>query len=342
MRRLTAIVIATNACNLRCSYCYHADYGYSNEYLDISRFKHFLEIVFRSGVQELSIVWHGGEPLILPKEYYKKVLEAERNYAGRMRIENEMQTNGTLLTPEYCDFLVENNFRMSFSYDGNSHLKNRGSADATLRSMDLVRKRTGSVNAIKVVTKQEVRNLIAIYLHFSKLGINLKLLPVYPCRKVDCDLLVDPDQYADGLFELIEYIALEPKQAILVDPLEEYRSMISGGPFRQCTHAGCLYSFICLYPNGDLFPCARLAGLVPSAANVCNLNSIDEYYHSDVFTEVVEKAIKRRIACRDRCDLYEYCLGGCQFEFETSEQTGIGYSFDCRVLRRLMHRILSK
>jgi len=58
-------------------------------------------------MQEVLFTWHGGETLMRPISFYKKALELQRKYAGGRQIDNCIQTNGTLLNDEWCQFFKE-------------------------------------------------------------------------------------------------------------------------------------------------------------------------------------------------------------------------------------------
>ncbi|MDO4991231.1 MAG: anaerobic sulfatase maturase, partial [Eubacteriales bacterium] len=67
----------------------------------------------------VSFTWHGGEPTLAGIDFYKKALELERRYLPRgWEAWNNLQTNGLLLSDEWCRFLKENRFDVGLSIDG--------------------------------------------------------------------------------------------------------------------------------------------------------------------------------------------------------------------------------
>ena len=67
---------------------------------------------------EVVFNWHGGEPALLGLDFFRKVVELQRKYAGTMRIENDFQTNGALLDESWCEFFKEHRFYVGLSIDG--------------------------------------------------------------------------------------------------------------------------------------------------------------------------------------------------------------------------------
>ena len=72
----------------------------SNEVLE-EAIRQYIEV---QPTREVVFVWHGGEPTLLPLSFYRKVVRWQRQYAEGHLISNCLQTNGTLLTPEWCQF----------------------------------------------------------------------------------------------------------------------------------------------------------------------------------------------------------------------------------------------
>lgn len=111
-------------CNLACDYCYYLE----KQKLYQNGDKHVMsdqltEVFIREYIQsqfgnEVNFTWHGGEPMIRPLSYYKKVARWQRRYAEGKAILNCLQTNGTLLTPEWCRFLHDEGWLVGISIDG--------------------------------------------------------------------------------------------------------------------------------------------------------------------------------------------------------------------------------
>lgn len=111
-------------CNLACDYCYYLEKA--NLYKDISKHvmsdelleKFIREYIGSQTMPQVLFTWHGGETLMRPLSFYKRVMELQQKYAGGRTIDNCIQTNGTLLTDEWCEFFKKNNWLVGVSIDG--------------------------------------------------------------------------------------------------------------------------------------------------------------------------------------------------------------------------------
>lgn len=111
-------------CNLRCKYCYYFEksglYKNSTKHIMtedmLERFtKEYIEA---QTMNEILFTWHGGEPMMRPLSFYKKALELQKKYGEGRMIQNVIQTNGTLITDEWCEFMRKNNWLVGVSVDG--------------------------------------------------------------------------------------------------------------------------------------------------------------------------------------------------------------------------------
>jgi sulfatase maturation enzyme AslB (radical SAM superfamily) len=114
---MTAIIKPTNACNLACKYC-SAESGKSKGTMSSKTLKNSLTKLakFNGNTDEgknneTSLVWHGGEPLMMGRRFYRKAMRIQEKLKDEGYVfKNNIQTNGTLLDKRWVDFLYENDF----------------------------------------------------------------------------------------------------------------------------------------------------------------------------------------------------------------------------------------
>jgi uncharacterized protein len=121
--------------------------------------------------------WHGGEPLIRNIDFYKKALSLQRKYGRGRQIDNCLQTNGTLLTDEWCRFFKDNNFLIGISVDGTQrmHDKYRKAADGSpsfykvMNGVNLLKKHQVEFNIMGVVNDFNVNYPLEFYRFFKSI-----------------------------------------------------------------------------------------------------------------------------------------------------------------------------
>ena len=114
-----------SACNLDCAYCFYLRKATLPGGPGPGRMAdETLEALIRQYIQgvtgpEVVFSWQGGEPTLLGLDFFRKVIAMEKKHAKPgQKIENDLQTNGTLLDEEWCRFLKENRFLVGLSIDG--------------------------------------------------------------------------------------------------------------------------------------------------------------------------------------------------------------------------------
>lgn len=105
------------ACNLACHYCYY--HKPQHGVMDMHTLEQYIQqYIAMQTTGHVLFTWHGGEPMLRPLSFYRKALELQHKYADGRVVENCIQTNGTLLTPEWCQFLHDNHWLVGISIDG--------------------------------------------------------------------------------------------------------------------------------------------------------------------------------------------------------------------------------
>ena len=145
------------------------------------------DYIAAQNVPVVSFVWQGGEPSILGVDYYKQAVEIQQKYAGKKRIENSFQTNGTYLTDEFCRFFKENNFLIGLSIDGPEHLHdyyrldNQGKPTwkKVMQGVEMLKKHAVEFNTLSVVNRKTSQEPLAVYNFLKQIGSTfLQFIPI--------------------------------------------------------------------------------------------------------------------------------------------------------------------
>ena len=80
MKKIDLILKVTDACNLRCKYCYNSEKKYVNNIMSLDRFAKLLELL-HADYSVVHVIWHGGEPLTAGLDFYRQALDEERKAA---------------------------------------------------------------------------------------------------------------------------------------------------------------------------------------------------------------------------------------------------------------------
>lgn len=161
--RIELLVIQpTPFCNIDCSYCY---LPHRNTHAVVSgdTLGNLFSQVFASGwVQDcLPVVWHAGEPLVLPVAFYRDAFRTiDRLKPADLAVTHAFQTNGTLINDEWCAFFVEERVNVGVSVDGPRRFHDlnrvtragRGTFDRTIAGIRLLRQLEVPFHVITVLT----------------------------------------------------------------------------------------------------------------------------------------------------------------------------------------------
>ncbi len=164
----TVVVQPTPFCNINCRYCYLPQRD-SKATMELGAIEALFAKVFASGWtgDELTVIWHAGEPLVLPVSYYEtafKTIEAMRPPSLALR--HAFQTNGMLITPEWCALFREWDVGVGVSVDGPQALHDanrvtragRGTFERTVAGMRLLRREKVPFHVISVLTAESLRS----------------------------------------------------------------------------------------------------------------------------------------------------------------------------------------
>jgi len=175
------VIQATPFCNLDCTYCYLPDRDArdraSERTLD-TIFRRVFESPFIG--EELTVVWHSGEPLVLPIDYYRKAFAlAEGHRPPCLTLSHSFQTNGTLLNSDWARFILQSKTRIGISIDGPREMHDRyrrnrsggGSFDRVMAGIRLLQQHDVPFHVITVLTREAIADPEALYRFYRETGI---------------------------------------------------------------------------------------------------------------------------------------------------------------------------
>ena len=180
-------------CNLDCEYCFYTEKealftGKPKFQMSIDLLETFVKkyIETQRG-PEVAFVWQGGEPTLRGLDFYKKAVEFQKKYANGKRIENSLQTNGTLLNEDWCTFLRDNDFVVGLSIDGPEFIHDlyrvdrgqRKTFQRVVEALEMLKEYGVEFNVLTCVTKESSQYPLEIYRYFKEMGVRfIQFIPI--------------------------------------------------------------------------------------------------------------------------------------------------------------------
>ena len=252
-------------CNLACRYCYYLDKARHEEMTD-ELLDSFIRQYLEAQTQpEVLFTWHGGEPLLRPISFYQKALQIQQRYAHGRTIDNCLQTNGTLITKEWCQFFHDNRFLIGISIDGPQDLhdayrqspRQQSTWQQVMHAIELLNQYDVMWNAMATVNHLTADEPQRFYRFFREIGCQfLQFTPVVERHQgVVADYSVSPRQWGSflcGIYDEwvqqdIGEIFVQLFDATLANWVGESPGLCSMSPF--CGRCAAMES------NGDVYSC---------------------------------------------------------------------------------------
>lgn len=310
---ITVLIMPTDYCNMNCVYCFNnRKTNRDNSVMSLELLKHTYSTILPF-YKSVKFIWHGGEPTSAGIEFFQKAIDmqAEMKLVDT-KIKNSIQSNLTLVDEEMARFLTENHFGVGGSFDGISNEKTRHCSERILRGRSLIVNNGGTVGFIEVVQRNNVNMLIDDYLWFKKNNINYTLNMYMTDNPGDENsLFVNPEEYGRSICELFDYWLFDTECNIQLSYFSEFLNYIILGKKSLCLYTSCLGKYIAVRKDGSIYQCNRDFSDSYSFGNVLDYEDIRDCFKSEGFKRLVESAVVRRKKCMNKCELFNFCAGGC-------------------------------
>ena len=346
-------------CNLACKYCYYLEKNklyptaqrhlMSNEMLEQFT-REYIEV---QTMNQMLFTWHGGEPLLRSIDFYRKALSLQQKYAGGRRIDNVIQTNGTLLTDEWCEFFAQNHWLVGISIDGpqpdHDHYRltaaGKPSWKKVMQGIKLLKKHGVEWNAMAVVNAYNVNHPLEFYRFFKENGCQfLQFTPIVErltrhedgrtlASLADKDEIplseasVAPEQWGYFLCAIFDEWVRKDVGKIFVEifdcTLANWMGISPGicAYSKECGHAGVMEH------NGDVYSCDHFVFPEYKLGNIRDHSLIDMLYgeQQQEFSRLKHSSLPRQ--CKE-CDMEFACHGECpknRFMKDKYGDSGLNY-----------------
>ena len=346
-------------CNLACKYCYYLEknklYPTAQRHLmsDEMLEQFTREYIEAQTMNQVLFTWHGGEPLLRSIDFYRKALSLQQKYAGGRRIDNVIQTNGTLLTDEWCEFFAQNHWLAGISIDGpqpdHDHYRltaaGKPSWKKVMQGIKLLKKHGVEWNAMAVVNAYNANHPLEFYRFFKENGCQfLQFTPIVErltrhedgrnlASLADKDEIslskasVAPEQWGYFLCAIFDEWVRKDVGKIFVEifdcTLANWMGISPGicAYSKECGHAGVMEH------NGDVYSCDHFVFPEYKLGNIRDHSLIDMLYgeQQQEFSRLKHSSLPRQ--CKE-CDMEFACHGECpknRFMKDKYGDSGLNY-----------------
>lgn len=328
-------------CNLDCHYCFYTEKealfsGKNHFRMSDEALEGFIRQYIQSqDAQEIPFVWQGGEPTLMGLAFYKRVIELQKKYRKGKRVTNSLQTNGTLLNEEWCQFLAKHDFLVGLSLDGPEHIHDRYRVDRggqptfhkVLHALRLLKKYKVNFNVLVCVTKASSEYPLEIYRFFKEEGVEfIQFIPIVermannqakelglrhatPISMTEEEVqltpwTVNPEKYGDFLIAIFDEWVRNDVGIVNVMNFESSLVAWMGLPATVCIFSETCGKAAIIEHNGDVYSCDHYMYPEYKLGNV----------QSQTFKEMIDSPQQYRFGQAKKTNLPKYCKN-CEVKF---------------------------
>ncbi len=354
-------------CNLNCSYCFFLNkellypgshFRMSDAVLDL----YIRQLIESHRTNQVTVAWQGGEPTLMGLDFYKRAIEFQSQYQRPgMVFENTMQTNGTLLNDDWCEFFRAHGFLIGISIDGPRELHDvyrvdksgRPTFDRVMKGLRLLQKHGVEYNILTTVNRLNADHPLEVYRFLrEEAGATwMQFIPVierlnqagvslYQEGSTVSERSVLPEQLGSFLSTIFDEWVRNDVGRVFVQTFEATARNWLGLP----SSGMCVFDAICghglaLEHNGDLYSCDHFVEPKHLLGNIRqnHMKDLAGSDHQRTFGRAKLETLTRY--CRE-CEVEFACKGECpKNRFLTAPDGEPGLNYLCEGYRAFFHHV---
>jgi len=347
-------------CNLDCQYCFFLEkealypgdrFRMSDEVLDA----YVRQLLEAHADPEVTVAWQGGEPTLMGVEFFRRALQAcERYRRADQRLTHTIQTNGTLLTDEFCRLFVEHGFLVGISIDGPKALhdayrvdkKGNPTFDRVIRGLALLQAHHVEWNVLCTVHAANGDHPLEVYRFFrDELGARyIQLIPIVERDEgageaAVTDRTVTPEGWGRFLVAVFNEWLRGDVGKVFVSQFDAALASWSGVPPALCIFNETCGDALALEHNGDLYSCDHFVEPAYLLGNITETRMVELVASPAQRDFGNAKRDTLPAQCRS-CDVRFACHGECpKNRFRTTADGEPGLNYLCGGYLDFFHHV---
>lgn len=367
------------ACNLQCKYCYYAEKAsLFDDETSWRMSEETLAIVVRrrfetEGDGPVTFSWQGGEPLLAGKDFFRRVVELQKELCAGRAFENRLLTNGTLIDEDWSRFLAAERFLVGVSIDGPERFHNRfrlrkcggGSFEEVLRGINWLREAGARFFTITAVHRGNENHPLEVYSFLRELegewmefvpvvereanqrardlGLNLATPPPLrrnlKCQPRVSSWSVTPPGYARFMTEIFERWVRQDVGRVKIEFFEDALRRWMGEEGENCCFNETCGEQLTVEHDGSVYACDHFVYPLFRRGSILEKGA-DELRRDTEQVKFGESKLKDLPAQCRRCSFKFACNGGCpKHRFARSTEGEPGLNYLCNAYKQLFQHI---
>ncbi len=348
------------ACNLKCSYCFFLNkellYPGSHFRMSDQVLEHYIRQLIESHrTNRVTVAWQGGEPTLMGIDFFRRAIEYQhRHQRPGMTFENTMQTNGTLLDDEWCEFFRDHGFLVGISIDGPRELhdahrvdkRGRPTFDRVLGGLRLLQKHEVEYNILTTVNRLNADHPLEVY-RFLRDEAGAAWMQFIPAierlgeeGEIVSDRSVQPEQLGNFLIAVFDEWVRKDVGQVFVQTFEAtVRNWLGLPSSGMCVFDATCGHGLALEHNGDLYSCDHFVEPKHLLGNILQSHMIElaGCRKQQEFGRDKLETLPRH--CRE-CEVRFACQGECpRNRFLTTPDGEPGLNYLCAGYQAFFHHI---
>lgn len=326
---------AANACNINCTYCFEKAKDVKKCFITPEKLEKVLQLVQNT----CSIVFHGGEPLIVGVEYFSKLLSVVRKYHSKKVVDVRIQTNGTLLTKQWIELIYDQykdlDIEIAISLDGTKKMNssrvdynNNETFEKVKHAFELLKNYGKKAGMLSVISKKSL-NSVDEYIDLISSMTNLSFIKINALfNVVDNELTKEsilPSEYAEFIYKIAcKYVETSLYKKVAIEPILSILQRLNHRISRYCNYSVVkCFNYLSVYPDGSIGPCDCFSINDFCIGNVDREGKSLELCTSNYLNLNHTKNIKQLVENCTDCEIHDFCMCGClsqRYYFRNNEK----------------------